>query len=80
MIFTEKTEATTVYLTTSDGVEYRTNLKGSYWERLYGCSWEMVHSHEEELCNLAYDSFKTAEVWKLNDIRNKSKGFSNELV
>lgn len=36
---------------TEEGIYYR--MSGSFWERLYGESWESVYLNEEEQCNAA---------------------------
>lgn len=41
----------TIYeIETDTGIFYRTNINGSYWERLYGDSWEPVFMNEESEC------------------------------
>jgi hypothetical protein len=44
-------------LTTQDGVDYRTNAVGNYWERAYGESWEPVYLNEEEYCVQAFKNY-----------------------
>lgn len=53
MKFIEQFKFTTYQFTTEEGIEYRTDSKGSYWERLYGESWEPVFLKEEDECNAA---------------------------
>jgi len=56
--FIDVVETVTLYLSSDDGNEYRTDSTGSYWERLYGNSWEpILNSSDEDACRLALEQF-----------------------
>ena len=55
MKFKEIETISEYYCTTDDGVYYRCNYNGTYWERLYGESWEVVHGREEVSCHIAWE-------------------------
>lgn len=49
----------TVYdIETEEGIFYQTNFAGSYWERLYGESWEPVYMDEEKQCKELWDKLR----------------------
>lgn len=49
---------------TDDGLYYRTNTHGDWWERLYGESWESVYGDEETRCVEAWNTYKRPKVVK----------------
>jgi predicted kinase len=57
MKFIESSAFTSILLTSDDGTEYRTSPRGTYWERLYGQSWEPVYGREEAECSVAFNEW-----------------------